>query len=335
MRYTSFNTAATPLLTHAQPWRLFFGRMVFGMATLGPVPFAKPVLAYAAQAAQLIQRGMVVDDVPAAEAALARVSYYRLSAYWHPFRQRDAAGKLLDTLHPGTRFDTVLGLYEFDRQLRLLVLDAMERVEVALRTAVTHQIGIAYGAFGHEDAANFHPQFDHADWVARLRDETTRSSDAFVGHYRAKYHGFPVLPIWMTTELISLGALSRLYKGMLPSDKRAVAAPLNIHPKRLQDWLHVLTYVRNVCAHHSRLWNRELAIRAMAMPEAGWQPPLLPRQDRLFCVLLILRQLLRQTGNGTDWRDQCQALLTPVVSDARWRAAMGMSPNWMAHPYWV
>ena len=59
MRYTCFNTAATPLLLHAQPWRLFFGRRVFGMATLGPVPFAKPALAYAAQAAQLIQRGMV------------------------------------------------------------------------------------------------------------------------------------------------------------------------------------------------------------------------------------------------------------------------------------
>jgi abortive infection bacteriophage resistance protein len=305
------------------------------MATTPLIPFAKPALSYADQVALLKQRGIVIADDAAAERLLAGISYYRLSAYWYPFRQRDATGQLLSTVQPGTPFESVIDLYEFDRQLRILVLDALERVEVAIRTAVTLRIGVVYGAFGHENPASFHPQFDHAGWVANLRTETQRSSDAFVGHYRARYQGFPALPIWMTTELISLGGLSKLYKGMKPDDRRAVANPLALHHRRLQDWLHVLTYVRNVCAHHSRLWNRELAIRPHAMPEPQWNAPLLPRQDRLFCVLLILRYLLQQTGNGVAWRDQCTVLLTPIAADPRWRAAMGMGPNWVTHPYWV
>lgn len=305
------------------------------MATMAQVPFTKTALPYADQVALLMQRGLVINDTAAAERTLASISYYRLSAYWYPFRRRDAQGALLDDVHPGTSFEDVVTLYDFDRQLRLHVLDALERVEVALRTAVTHRIGMTYGAFGHENPANFHHQFRHEQWLTRLREETERSSDAFVGHYAARYHGFPALPIWMTTELMSLGSLSTLYRGMLPADRRAVADPLGIHHKRLQDWLHVLTYVRNVCAHHSRLWNRELAIRPDHMPEADWRPPQLPRLDRVFAILLILSYLLQRLGNGATWRAEVTALLAPMAAHPRWLSAMGMSPQWIQHPYWT
>lgn len=278
---------------------------------------------------------MVVVDHPAAEAILSRVSFYRLSAYWYPFKLPASAGAAPSALVPGTTFESVVALYDFDRQLRLLVLDALERVEVAIRTTVTYHLGMTYGAFGHEDSNTFHSRFDHGTWLTHLHQETTRSSDAFVSHYQQKYLGFPTMPIWMMTEVISLGSLSRMYKGMAPVDKQAVAAPLNIHPKRLQDWLHVLTYVRNVCAHHSRLWNRTLAIRPATMGEPEWSNPMLPRLDRVFCILLMLRYMMRQTGNGIAWRDECNAVLQPIASTPAWRQAMGMGPNWATHPIWV
>lgn len=304
------------------------------MAALILPPYAKPALSFADQLALLQRRGMAIVDPATAVTRLASISYYRLSAYWYSFRQRDASGAIQSHFVTGTSFDTVLEFYEFDRRLRLLVMDALERVEVAVRTAVAYRLGSTYGAFGHEDPANFHPQFDHANWIQALRDETTRSRDAFVEHYKTNYTGYPAMPIWMTTELISLGSLSRLYRGMTSADKHAVATHFSIHPKRLQDWLHVLTYVRNVCAHHSRLWNRELAIIPSFMQEAEWRPPLLPRRDRLFCVLLMLRFLLEQSGNGADWRDACNALLAPIVTEPRWRRAMGFPENWSAHPIW-
>lgn len=305
------------------------------MASVVPVAFTKQALAYADQIALLEQRGMVIADHVTAEAVLSRVSYYRLSAYWHPFKMPASAGATSSTLVPGTTFETVVALYDFDRQLRLLVLDALERIEVAIRTAVTYHLGMTYGAFGHVDRNTFHAGFDHGTWLTHLHQETTRSSDAFVSHYKQKYLGFPTMPIWMMTEVISLGSLSRMYKGMLPRDKNAVAAPLNIHPKRLQDWLHVLTYVRNICAHHSRLWNRSLAIRPTAMSEPEWNNPILPRLDRVFCILLMLRYMMRQTGNGAAWRDECNALLQPIAATTQWRQAMGMGPDWTIHPIWV
>lgn len=317
---------------HAQPWRFFF----FGGVDMTPVPppYDKPALSFAEQVALLQKRGLVIDNTAEAEHKLSAISYYRLSAYWYPFRQRDASGVIQSALAPGTSSATVLTLYEFDRKLRLLVMDALERIEIAVRTAVTYQLGKAYGPFGHEERANFHPKFDHAKWIHALRDETSRSSDAFVAHYKANYTGFPAMPIWMTTELITLGALSRMYKGMHGCDKREVAARFNIHPKRLQDWLHVLTYVRNVCAHHSRLWNRELAIRPQAMAEPAWRPPLLPRPDRLYCVLLMLRFLLEQSGNGAAWKEAVNTLLSPIAAEPRWRNAMGLPVNWIEHPLW-
>lgn len=299
-----------------------------------PLPdYDKPALSFAEQVERLKARGMLVPDAAEAQRVLASISYYRLSAYWYPFRKR-VDGVLQDDLEDRTTFAEVIQLYDFDRRLRLLVMDAMERVEVHIRTALTYRLGVQYGAFGHARADNFHPQFAHAQWLAKLHDETSRSNDAFVAHFRTHYAGFPSLPIWMCTELLSFGALSKLYRGMRSEDKRAVSSAFGLHPRRLQDWLHVLTYVRNVCAHHSRLWNRELAIKPQAMSEPEWSPPLLPSQDRLFCVLLILRVLLRQSGNGAGWQAECSHLIEPLAVSARWRYAMGLSDTWTNHPLW-
>ena len=170
------------------------------MITSHPVPYSKCALSFGEQLALLEQRGLVVPDRPYAIDILSRISYYRLSAYWHPFRMKDADGLRQSHLQPGTTFEDVLSLYEFDRKLRLLVLDALERVEVSIRTAITHCLGIVHGTFAHEDPNNFHPRFDHKAWVVKLHHETHRSSDAFTVHYQASYSGFPRMPVWMMSE---------------------------------------------------------------------------------------------------------------------------------------
>lgn len=298
-------------------------------------PYRKPALTFDQQIARLQAVGMTIDQPAEAARALAAISYYRLSAYWYPFRDRDAAGNVLGDIAPGTRFSQVLALYEFDRKLRLLVMDAIERVEVALRTTVTYHLGHRYGAFGHEVAGNFHPQFEHADWLAKLHEETSRAKDAFIVHFQQRYTGFPSLPIWMVTEVMSLGALSRLYRGMTNDDKRSVANVFHVHHKRLADWMHVLTYIRNVCAHHSRLWNRELAIRPDTSRDPQWSPPVTPRTDRIFYVLLMLRHLLRERGEVNGWKSDVEALILTVAAEPRWRTAMGLPENWTAHPVWA
>lgn len=302
--------------------------------------YNKPPLLFTQQIERLQAKGMGFQDVDLALKQLECISYYRLSAYWFPFRIRDDLGKVTNQLEADTCFGTAITLYEFDRNLRALLLDAIERVEVAIRTQFTYHLGHTYGAFAHTNATNFHPNFKHQRWLQKLEHETSRSSDEFINHYQNKYQGFPTIPIWMLTEVMSLGALSIGYGGLKNSqqngieDKKAVAQHFNLHHKRLGDWLHTLTYIRNICAHHSRLWNRQLAIRPDKEKEPAWQPPLTPRNNRIFYILLMLRHLLRAIGNGDDWANSINELLTPIAEHKRWRAAMGLPENWREHPLW-
>jgi abortive infection bacteriophage resistance protein len=134
--------------------------------------------------------------------------------------------------------------------------------------------------------------------------------------------------------------LSLFYKGLKNNrregveDKKAIADRFKVHHKKLTDWLHTLTYVRNVCAHHSRLWNRELAIRPDQNRDPVWSRPITPRNDRIFYILLILRHLLLSTGNGDEWAASVNELLAPVAATPKYRIAMGMPENWREHPIW-
>ncbi|MEO7149850.1 MAG: Abi family protein [Rhodanobacteraceae bacterium] len=123
--------------------------------------YLKPALTFEEQLDLLHQRGLIVCDADRALHWLRNISYYRLSAYCLPFKDGDA-------FRPGIAFDDIAGLYIFDRKLRLLVLDAIERIEVAVRTAVTYEIAHAHGPFGHTDPANFAPGFDHARFMAAV-----------------------------------------------------------------------------------------------------------------------------------------------------------------------
>ena len=305
-----------------------------------PEQYNKPALSFEDQLQALEKRGLHVNDRPHALQQLSCISYYRLSGYWYPFRQRDGRGNVTSQFEKEASFDQALELYEFDRRLRSLVLDGIERVEVAVRTQITYHMAHAYGAFAHSDSKNFHPGFNHASWLSKLEDETTRSSDEFIRHYKNKYIGYPTIPVWMLTEIMSFGALSFFYAGLQNNqksgveDKKAVSQHFNLHHKQLGKWLHTLTYVRNICAHHSRLWNRELAIRPDQNKKPEWLPPITPRNDRVFYILLMLRHLLRATSNGESWTIEVTALLETIADSARWRAAMGMPDNWKEHPIW-
>ena len=103
--------------------------------------------------------------------------------------------------------------------------------------------------------------------------------------------------------------LSFCYKGLKNDDKRAISSELDLPHKRLGDWLHKLTYIRNVCAHHSRLWNRELSIRPESVRDEIWNPPVTPRKDRVFYILLMLRYLLKAMNNGDSWYEECNQLM--------------------------
>lgn len=295
--------------------------------------YDKPALAIVQQLDLLRSRGMVIEDDEAARLTLAAVSYYRLSGYWYPFRQVDAAGQRLDTFRDGTTFGQSVALYEFDRRLRLELLDAVERVEIALRTAVTYRFALAAGAFGHVDPTQFRPTFDHADWLRRLEEEIGRSRESFVVHYRTRYDSPPHLPLWMATEVMSFGALSRLFQHLQAPIQREIAGAYGVHHSVLASWMHVVAVVRNLCAHHARIWNRELGVRPK-VPErdARWRGV---ATNRLFGILLILRSMLHAQGAGEQWARRIVALIDPIAALGTNHQSMGLPPQWPQHPVWA
>lgn len=216
--------------------------------------YEKQPLTYDEQLDLLIERGLQVENRSKCVKTLSLVNYYRLSAYWYPFRIKDKTNnEISSSFHPDTTFEKIEELYNFDRKLRLVLLDAIERIEITFRTIITYHLAHSYGAFAHIKAKNFHESFEFDEWTDRLKSEIERSTEEFIKHYEKKYKGFPKIPIWMATEVMSMGTLSKLYFGLKNDDKKIVASQLNIHHKQLADWLHVLTYVRNVCSHHGRL----------------------------------------------------------------------------------
>ena len=187
-----------------------------------PEQYNKPALTFDEQLQKLEARGMHVANREHALQQLASISYYRLSGYCYPFRQRNDKGDVTREFKKDVTFEQVLVLYEFDRKLRSLVLDAIERVEVAIRTQITYHMAHTYGAFAHTDHQNFHPGFNHVKWLTKLEGEAARSSDEFIRHFEKKYAGFPTIPVWMLTEVMSLGALSFFYTGLQNNQKAGI-----------------------------------------------------------------------------------------------------------------
>lgn len=281
--------------------------------------YLKPALSFSEQLAHLQRHGLHVAEPNRALRWLQRISYYRLSAYCLPFKDGE-------NFRCGTEFNDVAGLYIFDRKLRLLVLDAIERIEVALRTAVTYEIGHAHGPFGHTDPANFSEGFNHRKFMDELAGEERRAKEAFAAHFRRKYNSETHLPVWMATELLSLGTVSLLYKSLSPTIKRRIAAEYTVTDRHLASWLHSLSYIRNVCAHHKRVWNRELAIKPQIPTRSAWLHEL-QSNERVYCILVILQHMLTVVSPRSRWRDRLFSLfdehpdvpLSPMQVPANWR----------------
>lgn len=308
------------------------------------MPYDKPWKSYQDQLDQLIQRGMTVTDQAKALHYLERIGYYRLSGYWYPFKERSEIccplvapdGKkkfkrgntdrlVLDTFKSGARFHDAVELYIFDKKLRLLVLDALERIEVGLRVDVSHALGekCAFAYLKPEFLfEGFSHRLDettgltgHHQWLTKQAGLIARSKEEFIKHNKTKY-GLS-LPIWVVCEIWDFGTLSTLFSGMTEVDQDSIAIKYGISNGRIfASWLRSLNYLRNVCAHHSRLWNRNIVDRPQ-LPSSNDiinREPFLSdlhfnHNQRVFCLLCISKYLINIINPSSTWGKRLKALL--------------------------
>ena len=297
-------------------------------------PYAKPALPIADQINKLIALGMTIGDHALAEHCLQHISYYRLSAYWLPFE--NPKGQAGPRFRSGTTFEDVMALYDFDRRLRLLVLDAIERIEVAVRGSWAYQLAMLGGAFGYVDAAHYADPQKFARNCIKLDREVSRSKDTFIRHYKANYSGPARPPVWMAAELLSFGLLSQWYAALKePRVRQSIAAPFDIDERIFVTFVHQLAIVRNICAHHSRLWNRQLDV-AYTLPKkkpgelAATVNRIMPK--RLYNTLAMLHYLLTRAEPGNDWGDRLKALMATLPAGRP--SEMGFPADWLDRKLW-
>jgi abortive infection bacteriophage resistance protein len=265
---------------------------------------------------------------------LSVVSYYRLSGYWFPFRLPN------DDFRAGTHFDTIWMHYMFDRRLRLLVMDAIERIEVAVRTQWAYHHSQAHGAFGYANDPSALPGLDTAaleklqqTWA---RDKWQNRKERFVAHFETKYgEHHDALPVWMAIEVMSFGTTLTAYKGSSHGVKQRVASTFDMPAEVFESWLLALNTVRNICAHHSRLWNRDLGVKPkMPRPREypDWSSPVLIGNSRVFCILSICHYCLGKVAPHSEWRARLIALFASFP-DVPLRS-LGIPDNWTESPIW-
>ncbi len=292
---------------------------------------------------KLESRGLLVPDPQVALRTLEHIGYYRLTAYSYPFQRIGDPGK---PFHPGITFDRIVDLYTFDRKLRLLVMDAIERIEVATRSCITTEMSLAHGPHWYLDPVHFNTNpvspgaqrlvFDHQGFIGKLtrdlglnRNPRRPHSEVFIDHYFNKYTSPQLPPSWMIAEVITMGTISRIYEGLADrSRKKKIAKRMGLGWQQLESWLHALTYTRNVCAHHSRLWNRSFSIQ----PAFGSRTPPVPNPLRFYSVAVVTWEMLQLIDPDTHWNGHLADLIEahPQVD----LTAMGFPPNWKNEPFW-
>ena len=291
-------------------------------------PYRKPPLSPEQQANLLISRGLVIQDRTELIDFLSRVSYYRLTAYLFPFKISGS-----EHYEDGTTFEIIYRRYTFDRRFRLLILDALERFETAMKARIVNVFVMRHGAFGYLDIHNFNnfPQMKYDRFLNETREAARNSREMFVKHFYDKYSDSD-LPLWMTSELISFGTMFTMFRNMNYQEKKEIAETFQLPIEILESWLHTLNYIRNICAHHARLWNKRLGIIPKKPKRKGFENWSSFDTGKPFFILLMLSYLLKYCAPHTHWRTRVEKLIDEYGELPFER--IGFVPCWQENPIW-
>lgn len=323
--------------------------------------YTKPWLSVEEQIDRLAGHGIEIDDRRKAASILRAVGYYRLTGYLYPFRRSEpyvdddgrTRVRVLSGYQERTNLRQAEAIIDFDRRLRMLVMDGVERIEVAVRMRIGYVLG-KRSAFAYEDPTCFTEAFTaqstdirepapsrHVLWLQRVNERKASSDEQFVEHFRQKYDDR--MPVWALTEVLELGHLSVLYRGMHQQDAEEIALAFGVPTKKIMtSWLASLNYVRNVAAHHARLYNRKLQ-HAPARPKVGLIPDLDHLRDEesakgvfgTYNALAVIAHLLPAIDPDTYWAKQLAALLRDFpTSHALTVDSIGAPRGWESLDLW-
>lgn len=288
------------------------------------------------QVDQLKDRGLIINEDDNAEHYLSHISYYRLAGYWWPM-QKD---KIDHIFKEDSKFSDVIALYNFDRELRLLLFDVIEKIEISLRTKLIYHLSHEFDPWWFQNFEIFQSSPDLVKTLSAIEGEIDRSKDTFIKEHKKKHKDdgrFP--PAWKSLEQTSFGALSKLYGNLknTVASKNTIAKEFGtVNHTYLPSWLQSTAQIRNYCAHHSRLWNRNLpgSPKLLTNPPNAWikDVPKPHEFQFLYIHLCCMKYLLNEVQPENHFKEKLNNLLEkyPNVDPN----ALGMKHNWQEEDLW-
>jgi len=249
----------------------------------------------------LKSRNLNFENEEKAKHLLQNVSMFRMKGYLRPFQ----ADKISHNYKDGAKFEHAFELYNFDSDLRRLIFKRIEQIEVSVRTKFGEIMAMHSNHFWYMVPSNFCNANEHAALLNNIRKELARSDDELIIRFLNTYSN-QLPPSWMAMEVSSFGTLSLLYKYLNAGTcKRDIANYYGLRDAVFESWIHSLVYVRNICGHHSRLWNRSLRIQPV-IPKRNTYPFVTQsvRTDRVYYVLCMIKYLLNIIEPGNSFTSQ-------------------------------
>lgn len=294
--------------------------------------YKKPALAISDQVKKLKSRGLLGDENSIAN-HLSSVSYARLERYWIPFQ---ASSK---QFAPDTTIEKIWDRYVFDRRLRLLTLDVIERIEIFIRTRLALVHSTSYGPFSYAEDDKSLPGLEpkrHKKFRSYLLMQFERSEEDFVMDFKAQHgksHKF--LPVWLAIEIMSFGNVLTFYEGCNFDIRRAIASDFKVHHTALENWIRAINVLRNICAHHGRLWNRVFGVKPI-IPEirndVRWHKPIAISNKEIFGILTVCKHCIDCVAPQSKWPIRVRKLIadSPHIPINE----MGFPSDWHTCPIW-
>lgn len=318
-----------------------------------PVPApTKPHKTYSELVDILKQRGMIIPDEERAERKLSQIGYYRLSGFWYPCRigRVDAKGEYVkdrltklpireDNLQENTSFTDVTDLYLFDKKLRLLMMDAIERIEIHVRSVIAHELG-RVDPLAYENTAFINPKIlkDRVDkntgdvtnfwqdWDNKQKDLIKKSKEDCICWHNKNNRS---IPIWVAVETWDFGIMSKYFQNLKGRYQEKICKRLEVpNKKHFQGWLQAINELRNQCAHHSRIWNRSSSNALKPLDNAYFSNLNLDQEStkRIYGKICILWYLVKKIGPNSDWIRTVANVIDSKPKNPCWPySAMGFS----------
>lgn len=288
------------------------------------------------QIALLKSRGLEISSDSEANHFLSHISYYRLGEYWHSMQ----FDKEKHIFKPNSKFEDVIALYCFDREIRLLIFDTIEKIEISLRTKLIYHLSHEFDPWWFQNVELFTDSRALVKTLASIEEELSRSKDSVLNSHFKKHkddNRFP--PAWKTLEHTSFGSLSKLYGNLKHNvkSKDEIAKDYGaVNHTFLPSWLQSIAQIRNYCAHHARLWNRNLpgTVKLLPNPPHDWieEVPKPHEFQKLYVHLCIMKYLLNIVAPGNHMTSKLNSLFEkyPNVDPN----ALGMRQSWQEEALW-